>query len=138
MTNNKHLAWTAFFLFPLRRLLFLFLVIPFTLLLAFLLASCGTLEPGVENPNNFNPTPSETPQSSPTPTITPEPFTYNELPAGAFLDPTLAGMVYNDSQGVWMVDGKGQSRFIGERNSYPVLSPDGKQILYTSNDETIL
>ena len=107
-----------------------------TLISVLVLTGCGMVEIGFETPQPSLPAATEIPES--TPTMTPEPFTYNDLPAGTSLDPSLAGMVYRDDQGVWVVDSNGQSRFIGESNTYPVLSPNGEQVLYTSDDETIL
>ncbi|MEJ2512141.1 MAG: hypothetical protein P8Y72_11160 [Anaerolineales bacterium] len=107
-----------------------------TLVLMLLLTGCGMVEIGFETPQPSLAAATDTPES--TPTMTPEPFTYNDLPGGTLLDPSLAGMVYQNDQGVWVVDSAGQSRFIGESNTSPVLSPDGEQVLFTSDDETVL
>jgi Tol biopolymer transport system component len=117
--------------FKMQKKLFLI-----TLVLMLLLTGCGMVEIGFETPQPSLAAATNTPES--TPTMTPEPFTYNDLPGGTLLDPSLAGMVYRDDQGVWVVDSAGQSRFIGERNTSPVLSPNGEQVLFTSDDETVL
>ena len=114
------------------------LKIKFSLTLIFLLflTGCGTFEVSIETPQASLPVPIDTPES--TETSTPEPYSYDDLPAGTLLDASLAGMVYNYDQRVWVVDSAGQSRYIGEANTYPVLSPDGKQVLFTSDQEMVL
>ena len=111
-------------------------VLPILLLSMVLLTGCGTFEVIVETPVASPPVFTDVVES--TATSTPEPFSYDDLPAGTLLDASLAGMVYNYDQRVWVVDSAGQSRYIGEANTYPVLSPDGKQVLFTSDEEMVL
>jgi Tol biopolymer transport system component len=106
---------------------------------------CGTLELGLEpdvdlGQENDTITTEQVivPPATPGGVATQEPFSYDSLPTGLLLDLTLAGLVYHDGDGVWVVDSQGQSRFIAERTSYPVLSPDGTQVLYTTDQEIVL
>jgi len=107
-----------------------------TLIFLLLLTGCGTFEIIVETPVASPPVFVDTQES--TETSTPEPFNYDDLIAGSMLTPELAGMVFHDDLGVWVVDGSGQARLIGERINGPVLSPNGDQVLFTSEDETVL
>ena len=111
-------------------------MLPILLLSMLLLTGCGTFEIIVETPVASPPVFTDVQES--TATSTPEPFTYDDLPTGSMLTPELAGMVYHDDLGVWVVDGSGQARLIGERINGPVLSPNGDQVLFTSEDETVL
>jgi len=107
-----------------------------TLIFVVLLTGCGTFEIIVETPVASPPVFTDVIEN--TATNTPEPFTYNDLQTGSTLTPELAGMVFHDDLGVWVVDGAGQARLIGERINGPVLSPNGEQVLFTSEDEIVL
>lgn len=116
-----------------------------TLLLSFFLMGCGTLElglvPDVALGQEVEAIATEDETAPPAiqeVVATQAPFSYDSLPPGLVLDPSLAGLVYHDGEGVWIVDPQGQSRFIAERTSYPVLSPDGTQVLYTTDQEIVL
>jgi len=111
-------------------------LLPILFFAMILLTGCGTFEITVETPESFPPVMTDILES--TETSTAEPFSYNGLPIGSILTPELAGMVYHDDLGVWIVDGSGQARLIGERINGPVLSPNGEQVLFTSEDETVL
>lgn len=55
-------------------------------------------------------------------------------PTEVTMDPhPLAGMLYRDDDGIWIIGLEGQPEFIAERDSFAVLSPDQSQYLYTQS-----
>ena len=82
-------------------------LLPILFFAMILLTGCGTFEITVETPESFPPVMTDILES--TETSTAEPFSYNGLPIGSILTPELAGMVYHDDLGVWIVDGSGQA-----------------------------
>jgi hypothetical protein len=96
-----------------------------TLLIVLLVASCNTLEVGIEDPVTSTPVP-----PSPTPKLaslspTSEPPTPTPGPPAH----PAAGVIYNDAQGLWGIDANGAPILLLDQPEAR-LSPDGVQAVY--------
>lgn len=90
-----------------------------------LLAGCGTFEVRLEY--------TATPDQDAIATRAAE--LMSELPeAGPAPIAAPVGLVYSTEEGLWIIDGDGQAKFLHEDGQSAVLSPDGRQVLFASGN----